>query len=61
MFDGGRRPATYPATYPATDTARKWKGWGTTLKPALEFPITIAQQAAHRYGRGNVQTYGAGR
>lgn len=60
MFDGGReRPATYPATYPATDAARKWKGWGTALKPALE-PITIARKPLIGTVAENVQTYGAG-
>jgi site-specific DNA-methyltransferase (adenine-specific) len=60
MFDGGReRPATYPATYPATDAARKWKGWGTALKPALE-PITIARKPLIGTVAENVQTYGTG-
>jgi site-specific DNA-methyltransferase (adenine-specific) len=60
MFDGGReRPATYPATYPATDAARKWKGWGTALKPALE-PITIARKPLIGTVAENVQTHGTG-
>jgi DNA modification methylase len=30
-------------TEPATDDAKKWEGWGTALKPALE-PITVARK-----------------
>jgi len=30
-------------TAPATDDAKKWDGWGTALKPALE-PITVARK-----------------
>jgi DNA modification methylase len=30
-------------TAPATDAARRWSGWGTALKPALE-PITVARK-----------------
>lgn len=56
MFDGGRER---PATYPATDAARKWKGWGTALKPALE-PITIARKPLIGTVAENVQTYGTG-
>lgn len=30
-------------TEPATEDAKKWDGWGTSLKPALE-PITVARK-----------------
>lgn len=46
-------------TAPATDDARKWEGWGTALKPALE-PITIARKPLIGTVAENVQQYGTG-
>lgn len=39
---GGFQRGTIQITEPATDDAKKWQGWGTALKPALE-PITVAR------------------
>lgn len=33
----------YYITAPVTDVAKRWQGWGTALKPALE-PITVARK-----------------
>lgn len=46
-------------TAPATDAARKWSGWGTALKPALE-PITMARKPLIGTVAENVLTHGAG-
>lgn len=46
-------------TAPATD-ARKWEGWGTALKPALE-PITVARKPlSEKTVAKNVLRYGTG-
>lgn len=44
---------------PATDEAKKWAGWGTALKPALE-PITVARKPFKGTVAQNVQTHGTG-
>lgn len=35
------RESTFEVTAPATDDARRWNGWGTALKPALEPCILV--------------------
>lgn len=42
-----------------SDAARKWQGWGTALKPALE-PITVARKPLVGTVAANVQTHGTG-
>ncbi len=42
-----------------TEDARKWQGWGTALKPALE-PITVARKPLAGTVAGNVLEYGTG-
>ncbi len=42
-----------------TDTARKWQGWGTTLKPAHE-PIVVARKPLEGRIADNVLRYGTG-
>src|SRR5690625_320898 len=37
---------SYDITAPATDLARKWDGWGTSLKPAHE-PIIVVRKPLH--------------
>jgi site-specific DNA-methyltransferase (adenine-specific) len=37
----------YAVTAPATTEAKRWQGWGTSLKPALE-PITVARRPCDR-------------
>lgn len=47
-------------TEPATEDAKKWEGWGTALKPALE-PITVARKPlAEKNVASNVLKYGTG-
>jgi DNA modification methylase len=47
-------------TAPATDDAKKWDGWGTALKPALE-PITVARKPLEeKTVVANVLKYGTG-
>lgn len=44
----------------ATDDAKKWDGWGTALKPALE-PITVARKPLEeKTVASNVLKYGTG-
>ena len=55
-FAGGE----YMATAPATEAAKKWNGWGTALKPALE-PITVARKPlSEKTVAANVQKWGTG-
>jgi site-specific DNA-methyltransferase (adenine-specific) len=44
---------------PATESARKWQGWGTALKPALE-PITVARKPLIGTVAENVLAHGTG-
>lgn len=46
-------------TAPATEAARKWEGWGTALKPALE-PITVARKPFKGTVAANVMEWGTG-
>jgi site-specific DNA-methyltransferase (adenine-specific) len=48
-------------TVPATEAAKKWQGWGTALKPALE-PITVARKplAKGMTVAANVLAHGTG-
>lgn len=44
---------------PATDEGRKWRGWGTALKPAHE-PIVVARKPLVGTVAANVLEYGTG-
>ena len=44
---------------PVTDEAKKWKGWGTALKPACE-PIVMARKPFNRTVAENVLEWGTG-
>lgn len=46
-------------TTPATDDAKKWSGWGTALKPAIE-PIILARKPLDGTVAGNVLSHGVG-
>ena len=46
-------------TAPATEDAKRWHGWGTALKPALE-PITVARKPLYGTVAENVLTHGCG-
>lgn len=49
-----------PVTSSITDDAKKWEGWGTALKPALE-PITVARKPiSEKTVAANVLKYGTG-
>jgi len=44
---------------PATDEAKRWEGWGTALKPALE-PIVVARKPFSGTVANNMIEYGTG-
>ena len=46
-------------TAPATEAAKKWQGWGTALKPAVE-PIVLARKPLIGTVADNVLTHGTG-
>lgn len=48
-----------PLTAPATDAARRWSGWGTALKPAIE-PAILARKPFPGTVAANVQRHGTG-
>lgn len=56
---GGFQRGTIQITVPATDAAKKWDGWGTSLKPALE-PITVARKPLIGTVAENVLAHGTG-
>ena len=46
-------------TEPVTEAAKQWKGWNTTLKPAVE-PIVMAQKSCKESIALNTLSYGCG-
>lgn len=46
-------------TAPATDEAKRWEGWGTALKPAIE-PIILARKPLDGTVAANVLAHGVG-
>jgi site-specific DNA-methyltransferase (adenine-specific) len=46
-------------TAPSTEAAKKWQGWGTALKPAVE-PIVLARKPLIGTVTANVLTHGTG-
>ncbi len=58
-MNGGTTFADRNITAPATDEAKRWQGWGTALKPALE-PITVARKPLCGTVAENVLTHGCG-
>ena len=56
-YDGSKR--LVHITAPATEDAKRWQGWGTALKPALE-PITVARKPLCGTVAENVLTHGCG-
>ena len=46
-------------TAPSTEAAKKWQGWGTALKPAVE-PIVLARKPLIGTVADNVLTHGTG-
>ena len=57
-YDSAAR-AVVSITAPATPEARKWQGWGTALKPALE-PITVARKPLVGTVAENALAHGTG-
>lgn len=49
----------YSITAPSTEAAKKWQGWGTALKPAVE-PIVLARKPLIGTVAENVLTHGTG-
>lgn len=47
------------ASAPSTEAAKKWQGWGTALKPAVE-PIVLARKPLIGTVADNVLTHGTG-
>ncbi len=60
MRDPEKVLASHMATAPATEDATKWDGWGTALKPAVEFFILIRKPLAEKTIAANVVKYGTG-
>lgn len=58
-IDTFKNSGDYILTTPATDEAKKYAGWGTALKPALE-PITVARKPFSGTVADNVLKYGTG-
>ena len=52
-------PSELAITAPATPEAKRWAGWGTALKPALE-PITVARKPLEGTVAANVLQHGTG-
>jgi site-specific DNA-methyltransferase (adenine-specific) len=50
---------TVAITAPSTEAAKKWQGWGTALKPAVE-PIVLARKPLIGTVAENVLTHGTG-
>jgi hypothetical protein len=55
----GALTRVYDITAAHTEEAKRWEGWGTTLKPALE-PITFARKPFKTPVAANVLEYGTG-
>lgn len=49
----------FELTEPASDDAKKWNGWGTALKPAIE-PITLARKPLAGTVAANILEHGTG-
>jgi len=59
-FSGiGKTYGSVNITAPATEEAKKYEGWGTALKPALE-PITVARKPFKGTVANNVLKWGTG-
>ena len=55
----GRGEGECRITAPSTEAAKKWQGWGTALKPAVE-PIVLARKPLIGTVAENVLTHGTG-
>lgn len=60
MRDPEKVLASHLATAPATEEAKKWDGFGTALKPAVEFWILVRKPLSEKTIAANVVKYGTG-
>jgi site-specific DNA-methyltransferase (adenine-specific) len=56
---GASKAVEFNITAPSTESAKKWQGWGTALKPAVE-PIVLARKPLIGTVAANVLTHGTG-
>jgi site-specific DNA-methyltransferase (adenine-specific) len=56
---GGKGQTVVQVTEPATEDAKRWDGWGTALKPAVE-PVVLARKPLRSTVVENVLTWGTG-
>lgn len=59
LTNGNAKDISGAGLEPETEEARKWKGWGTALKPAFE-PIIVARKPPRGTIAENVLEYGTG-
>lgn len=57
LYESGHRGISYGEN--TTEAAKRWNGWGTALKPAIE-PIILARKPLSGTVAHNVLTYGTG-
>jgi DNA modification methylase len=60
MDDAEKREQYHLQTAPATEEAKKWEGWGTALKPAIEFWILARKPISEKTIAENVIKWGTG-
>ncbi len=58
--DPESRESNLTITAPATDDAKRWRGWGTALKPASEHWILIRKPLSEKTVAANVLKHGTG-
>ena len=56
---GASKAVEFNITAPSTEEAKRWQGWGTALKPAVE-PIVLARKPLIGTVADNVLTHGTG-
>lgn len=59
ILNGHSEGATMKVTVSSTDAAKRWDGWGTALKPAIE-PIILARKPLDGTVAANVLEHGVG-
>jgi DNA modification methylase len=59
LYEPGTVGKTANITAPSTEAAKKWQGWGTALKPAVE-PIVLARKPLIGTVAANVLMHGTG-
>ena len=52
--------SSLPLTAPATDAAKQWDGWGTALKPSVEFFTLARKPLSEKTVAANVLKWGTG-